>query len=183
MEGLGGPLQSDRHEQRVARFAELTARELGLPDRTVGRIRLAGLLHDIGKSEVPREILFKAGPLTPDEWDRLRRHPEAGARLLGDPEYDDIRPWVLAHHERVDGLGYPLGLEASAIPIEARVLAVADSYEAMTSDRVYRRALSHEDAAEELRACAGTQFDAEVVEGFLAALQRERLRSLVGVAA
>jgi HD-GYP domain-containing protein (c-di-GMP phosphodiesterase class II) len=149
----------------------------------VEKIRLAGLLHDIGKSELPHGILDKPGPLTSREWDRLRKHPEAGARLLSDPMFDDIRSWVLAHHERVDGLGYPLGLHGGGIPIAARILTVADAYEAMTSDRPYRRALAHEDAAEELRACAGTQFDAEIVEAFLAAVERERMGSLVGIAA
>ena len=183
MEGLGGPLQIEDHSRRVARFAEVTARELGLPDHIVGRIRLAGLLHDIGKSELPAEILEKPGPLTPDQWDRVREHPEAGARLLSHAIFDDVRGWVLGHHERVDGLGYPQGLAGAAIPIGARIIAVADAYEAMTSDRPYRRARNPEDAAEELRACAGSQFDAEVVEAFLRALQHERVAALVGVAA
>ena len=183
MDGFGGPIQLDDHSRRVARFAELAARELGLPDRIAGRVRLAGLLHDIGKSELPAEILQKPGPLNPEQWHRLREHPEIGARLLAEPRFADIRGLVRAHHERVDGRGYPLGLEGAAIPIGARIIAVADAYEAMTSDRPYRRAMDHEDAAEELRDCAGSQFDAEVVEAFLRVLQRERMGSLVGVAA
>jgi HD-GYP domain-containing protein (c-di-GMP phosphodiesterase class II) len=105
-------------------------------------------------------------------------HPEIGARLLSRPEFDDLRAWILAHHERPDGLGYPRALGASEIPLEARILAVADAYEAMTADRVYRPALGEEAARAELEAGAGTQFDAPVVEAFLRAIDTSRARRL-----
>jgi diguanylate cyclase (GGDEF)-like protein/putative nucleotidyltransferase with HDIG domain len=160
------------HSQTVGRHCEAVARELGLPPARVERVRLAGILHDIGKLGVSDLILAKPGPLTDEEWEEMRRHPEIGARILGSSEFDDIRSWVLAHHERPDGRGYPSGLRKDEIPLEARILAVADAYEAMTSDRVYRRALGRERAREELRRGSGTQFDPRVVEALLTVLKR-----------
>jgi diguanylate cyclase len=116
---------------------------------------------------------MKAGPLSDEEWEVMRRHPEIGARILEKSELGDIREWVLAHQERPDGMGYPSGLTADQIPLEAKILAVADAYEAMTTDRVYRRALATEVAQAELHQCAGTQFDAEVVDVFLRRLRTE----------
>jgi HD-GYP domain-containing protein (c-di-GMP phosphodiesterase class II) len=134
---------------------------------TAERIRAAGVLHDIGKLGVADAVLQKPGPLTDDEWADMRRHPELGARILDHANLRDISAWVLAHHERVDGGGYPLGLAGEQIPLEARILAVGDAYEAMTADRPYRAALGHDAARDQLRACVGTQFDPRVVEAFL----------------
>lgn len=156
----------------MARHAELTARELGLAPALVERVRLAGFLHDIGKIGVSDAILRKPGPLNEEEWEEMRRHPEIGARLLAAREFDDIRQWVVAHHERPDGRGYPHGLAAEEIPLEAKILAVADAYEAMTSDRVYRSAIGREKARTELRRGAGDQFDARAVQAFLTVLDR-----------
>jgi len=128
------------------------------------------VLHDVGKLGVADAVLQKPGPLTDEEWADMRRHPELGARILDHANLRDISGWVLAHHERVDGGGYPHGLAGDAIPLEARILAVADAYEAMTADRPYRTALGHDAAREELMAGAGTQFDPAVVDAFLAAL-------------
>lgn len=165
-----------RHSQTVGRYCELMARELGLPPARVERIRVAGILHDIGKISVPDAILRKAGPLTDSEYEQMCRHPEAGARLLGGSGLDDIRAWVLAHHERPDGAGYPRRLADADIPLEARILAVGDAYEAMTSDRVYRHAIGSASARRELRSKAGTQFDGRVVAVFMRALDREQRR-------
>jgi diguanylate cyclase (GGDEF)-like protein len=162
------------HCQSVGRYAELTALELGLPDERVERIRLAGVLHDVGKIGVSDRVITKPGPLDADEWREMRTHPEIGARLLAHPEFDDLRGWVLAHHERPDGRGYPQGLEGESIPVEASILAVADAYEAMTADRAYRPAMGVEAARAELEAGAGTQFDPAVVRAFLAALAPDR---------
>ena len=159
-----------RHSQTVGRLAESIARRLGLDEARVERIRAAGVLHDIGKLGVADAVLQKPGPLTDAEWADMRRHPELGARILEHANLRDIGRWVLAHHERVDGGGYPNGLAGDAIPLEARILAVADAYEAMTADRPYRTALGHDAAQDELRAQAGAQFDTRVVEAFLAAL-------------
>jgi diguanylate cyclase (GGDEF)-like protein/putative nucleotidyltransferase with HDIG domain len=155
------------HSQTVGRYAEAIAAALGLPPERVERVRLGGLLHDLGKIGVPDPILRKPGPLDDAEWAEMRKHPELGARILAGANLDDLSGWVLAHHERPDGRGYPAGLSGDEIPVEARILSVADSFEAMTSDRVYRRALPREVALEELRRHAGTQFDAAVVAAFL----------------
>jgi HD-GYP domain-containing protein (c-di-GMP phosphodiesterase class II) len=154
-------------------LAELTAKELGMTPGTVERVRLAGILHDVGKVGVPDSVLKKPGPLSEEEWSLMRKHPEIAARILEGADMDDIREWVLAHQERPDGGGYPQGLKGDQIPLEARILAVADAYEAMTSDRVYRPALSSEAAQTELLQCAGTQFDPSVVSAFLKLLARE----------
>jgi len=164
-----------RHSQTVGRYCELMARELGLADDQVERVRVAGVLHDIGKIGVPDAILRKPGPLTDDEHAQMRKHPEIGARILGGSGLEDIRRWILAHHERPDGQGYPHRLVDEEIPIEAKILAVADAYEAMTSDRVYREAIGERAARDELRRHSGTQFDPRVVEAFLRVLvQRDR---------
>jgi diguanylate cyclase (GGDEF)-like protein/putative nucleotidyltransferase with HDIG domain len=161
------------HSQTVGSYAEALARELGLNDEAVERVRFGGIVHDVGKIGIPDSILRKPGWLEPEDWEQMRRHPEIGAKILSGANLPDIGSWILAHHERPDGQGYPFGLTAEEIPLEARILAVADAYEAMTSDRVYRAALSPEQAREELRRCAGSQFDAEVVEVFLRLLERE----------
>jgi diguanylate cyclase (GGDEF)-like protein len=161
------------HSRTVGRYARLMAVELGLSPERVERVRVAGVLHDVGKIGVSDPLLVKMGPLGDEDWRELKTHPEIGAQLLSRPELADLRSWVLAHHERPDGGGYPFGLSGEEIPVEGRILAVADAYEAMTRGRVYREALGREAAREELRAGAGSQFDREVVEAFLAALDRE----------
>ncbi len=168
---------SARHSETVGRYAELMARELGFAEDRVGRVRLAGLLHDIGKVGVPNAILSKPGPLTDEEFASVKRHPELGAQILEHPSLADVQVWVGAHHERPDGKGYPLGIGGETLALEARIVAVADAYEAMTSDRSYRASIGHEKARAELQRCAGTQFDARVVQAFLAVLDRESDRA------
>jgi diguanylate cyclase (GGDEF)-like protein/putative nucleotidyltransferase with HDIG domain len=162
---------SARHSQVVGRYCEAMAERLGLSAEHVQRIRLAGILHDVGKIGVRGSILAKPGPLTATEMEEMRTHPEVGARIVRNAGLADIAVWIAAHHERQDGTGYPLGTPDREIPIEARILAVADAYEAMTNDRAYRSAMSPEKAHEELKQNAGTQFDDRVVEGFLALLE------------
>ncbi len=164
---------SARHSETVGRYAEMMAHELGLSEQRTSRVRLAGLLHDIGKVGVPDDILKKPGKLTDEEFALIRRHPELGEQILEHPSLVDVREWVGAHHERPDGRGYPLGLRAAEIPLEARILAVADAYEAMTSDRTYRSSMAHSAARTELERCAGTQFDAAVVAALVSVLDRE----------
>ena len=162
---------SASHCRRVGRFAELTARELGLSPEAVERVRLAGILHDVGRVALsPRTCSSKNEPLTDDEWVLVRAHPVAGARMVETTEYDDIRSWILFHHERPDGTGYPEGRGESDVPLESSIIGVADAYEAMTSDRPYRRALTSEDAGDELRREAGRQFRADVVDALLRAV-------------
>ena len=162
-----------KHSRTVGRYARLMALEMGLGEARAERIELAGLLHDVGKIGISDRVLTKPGPLDAEEWAQMRTHPQIGARLLSRPELADLRGWILAHHERPDGQGYPFGLSGDEIPIEARIVAVADAYEAMTADRVYRLALGEQTAREELASCAGEQFDPEVVGAFMAALDRE----------
>jgi diguanylate cyclase (GGDEF)-like protein/putative nucleotidyltransferase with HDIG domain len=161
------------HSQTVGRYAGMIATELGLPTESAERVRYAGIVHDVGKVGIPDSILCKPGALTSEEETEMRKHPEIGARILAGSNLGDISAWVIAHHERSDGTGYPLGLEADEIPLEAHILAVADAYEAMTNDRVYRSAMSDQDAQAELIRGVGTQFDERVVTAFLAALGRE----------
>ena len=161
---------SPTHSRTVGHYAELIARELGLPAPVVERVRIGGLLHDVGNVGVPHSLLNKSGPLSSAEWDELRKHPEVGARIVETSSIDEIGRWILAHHERPDGRGYPYGLEGEEIPLEARIIAVADAYEAMTRDRAYRRALEPAKAREELTRAAGSQFCSTVVDAFLRAL-------------
>jgi len=164
-----------RHSQTVSSYAATIARHLGMPEDAVERVRLAGVVHDVGKIGVPDAILQKPGPLDDAEFAEMMNHAELGARILAAANLEDLSAWVHAHHERPDGRGYPRGLAGEAIPLEARILAVADSYEAMTSDRVYRLAMAPEDAQAELRRCAGKQFDPRVVDAFLRTAAREPL--------
>ena len=158
---------SATHCQRVGRYAELIARELGLPPDAVERVRIAGILHDVGRVGVPDELLAKSGPLNDEEWGWMHSHPAVGARMLDTTEFGDIGDWIAAHHERPDGKGYPEGRSAGQVPLEASILAVADAYEAMTADRPYRPPLDPSAAAEELRRGAGRQFDERVVDAIL----------------
>ncbi|MEA2388196.1 MAG: hypothetical protein QOG41_969 [Thermoleophilaceae bacterium] len=160
------------HSETVGRYAGAIARELGLPQDLVERVRFGGIVHDVGKIGIPDSVLRKPGWLSDDDWIEMRRHPEIGARILRGANLDDIGEWVLHHHERPDGQGYPEGKSGNEIPLEARILAVADAYEAMTSDRVYRPAMSQQAARDELRSCAGAQFDPRVVDAFLTLLER-----------
>lgn len=155
------------HCQRVGRYSELIARELGLPPDSVERVRIAGILHDVGRVGVPDELLAKEGPLDEEEWHWVRSHPEIGARMLETTDFGDIGEWILAHHERPDGTGYPDGRIAAEVPLEAGILGVADAYEAMTASRPYRPPLDPQAASDELRRGAGRQFDARVVEALL----------------
>jgi diguanylate cyclase (GGDEF)-like protein/putative nucleotidyltransferase with HDIG domain len=160
-----------RHSETVGRYAKQIAAELGFAPREIERVHLAGMLHDIGKIGISDTILQKPGKLSDAEWEEMRKHPELGARILDGARLDDISAWVRAHHERPDGRGYPEGLDDSRIPIQAKILAVADSYEAMTADRVYKDGMSQDAAREELLRCAGSQFDPTVVLAFIDVLQ------------
>jgi diguanylate cyclase (GGDEF)-like protein/putative nucleotidyltransferase with HDIG domain len=151
------------HSQRVADLAARTARRLGLPEEEVELTRLAASLHDLGKLAIPEEILRKPGPLTDPERMVLERHPQIGFRMLESLGVDPVADWVLHHHERWDGSGYPDGLPGDEIPLGARIIFVADTYDAMTSERVYRRRVDPEQAIAELRRCAGSQFDPGIV--------------------
>jgi diguanylate cyclase (GGDEF)-like protein/putative nucleotidyltransferase with HDIG domain len=164
------------HCQTVGHYCALVAEELGMRAAYVERVRIAGVLHDIGKIGLPDAILRKPGPLDAHEWDQVKKHPEIGAGILANHSFDDIRDWILAHHERPDGTGYPHGLKGPEIPLPSKILAVADAYEAMTANRPYREAMSFEVARTELLGRAGTRFDPGVVSALLRVVERERER-------
>ena len=155
------------HSRSVAALAVMVARELGFAPERLRLIEMAAVLHDIGKIGVTDKILTKPGPLTEEETAQVREHPVLGVRILASTSLDQVLPWIRHHHERWDGTGYPDGLAAVAIPVEARVLAVCDAYDAMINERPYRPARSRTDARRELVACMGTQFDPAVVEVFI----------------
>jgi len=156
------------HSERVGAASRRLALALGLPDPEAEIVARAGLLHDIGKIGVPETVLRKAGPLTSEEWALMRRHPLIGAQIVAPFEFFTAGATVIRHHhERVDGSGYPDGLAGEAIPIGARIVAVADVYDALTSDRPYRQAMSGADARAFLRAQAGVGLDGEIVDAFV----------------
>ena len=159
------------HSARVAELAARVAARLGLDQEQVELSRLAGSLHDLGKLAIPEEILRKPGPLTGPERLVLERHPQIGFRMLDSLGIDPVAEWILHHHERWDGTGYPDRLPGPEIPLGSRIIFVVDAYDAMTSDRVYRGRRSQEDAVAELERCAGTQFDPEVVAALADELQ------------
>jgi len=158
------------HSAEVGELAARIAAQLGLDTDQVELLRLAGSLHDVGKLAIPEEILRKPSPLNEAERVVLERHPQIGYRMLDSLGVEPVATWVLHHHERWDGAGYPNRLEGGDIPLGSRILFVADAYDAMTTERVYRGRLSHEQAMRELERCAGTQFDPEVVSALKAEL-------------
>jgi diguanylate cyclase (GGDEF)-like protein/putative nucleotidyltransferase with HDIG domain len=162
------------HSHQVGHYAEMIARRLGWDDERIGRLRLAAVLHDVGKVDVPDAILRKPGELTPEEVAIMRRHSEVGARIVARVEgMEDVAGWIQCLHEHLDGSGYPAGMAGAAIPAESRLLLVADAYDAMRSHRPYRSPIGHEPALAELRRCAGTQFDPEMVEHLTRALDEQ----------
>lgn len=172
------------HAARVGSNAEAVARRLGWDDARLEALRLGAALHDIGKVNVRPEVLAKPGRLDPRELEEIRAHPVEGTWLIaGVPSLSPALPYVLFHHERWDGGGYPTRRRDVSIPVEGRILAVADAFDAMTSLRAYRRSLSAAEAADEVNRCAGTQFDPDVAETFLEALRDGEIVSGQAIAA
>jgi diguanylate cyclase (GGDEF)-like protein/putative nucleotidyltransferase with HDIG domain len=163
------------HSDMVAEYAAKLAVQVGLSEEAVRALRIAGVLHDVGKLVIPDDILKKPGPLTPEEYDIIKRHPLVGEMLIREsPFLEDVIQGVGCHHERYDGSGYPRGLQGEDIPLLGRVMAVADAYSAMRLDRPYRKALSPEQIDAELRSEAGAKFDPRLVDLFLEMLHAER---------
>jgi HD-GYP domain-containing protein (c-di-GMP phosphodiesterase class II) len=158
------------HSHRVAEYATAVGRRLGMDEAVLHELRLAGELHDIGKIGTRDAVLNKPGKLTPEEFEEIRRHTTDGEQMLGilRADHPEVLHVVRWHHERMDGSGFPDGLMGIRIPVSARVVAVVDAFDAMTSTRAYRRKQGAEDAVRELERCRGTQFDAEVIDAFLA---------------
>jgi HD-GYP domain-containing protein (c-di-GMP phosphodiesterase class II) len=162
------------HSKRVARYADAIAAEMGLDGGVREMIELAGRVHDLGKISISDEILQKKGPLTGDEMEIMRTHPDVAYNILKNLEmYKDGAIIVRAHHCRIDGLGYPTGLKGSGIHIGAKIMAVADAFDAMTSDRPYRRAMTRDEAIAEVKRNSGTQFDPAVVDAFINVITKD----------
>lgn len=156
------------HTDRVTEYAKLTAKQLDWPEERLAVLELAGHLHDVGKIGVPDAVLNKPGKLTVEEFEMMKAHPEIGEQIIRGIDFlEALVPYVLYHHERYDGKGYPKGLSGEAIPIEGRLLAVSDTFDAMTSSRPYRKQLDPDRAIEEIERCSGTQFDPKIVGIFL----------------
>lgn len=148
------------HSDRVAWFSRALALQIGFSEHDAQRVHVAGLVHDVGKIGVPEAVLCKPGRLTEEEFAHIRRHPEIGHGILvGIPQMADVLPGVLHHHERYDGKGYPHGLAGEAIPLQARIIAVADTFDAMSSTRSYRSARTRDVVLAEIARSAGTQLD------------------------
>lgn len=160
------------HSERVSRASVLIGRRAGMREDRVASLRYAGMLHDVGKLGVPTNVLQKAGRLTDDEYEAIQQHPVRGREIVKDLEFlGEAIEGILLHHERIDGRGYPLGKAGSEIPEFARIIAVADAFDSMTTTRSYRGARSLEDAFEELRRCKGSQFDPVMVEALIEAVE------------
>ena len=175
---------TERHLTRVAERAVRVAERLGAAPDVVEQVRLGGLLHDLGKIAVPDRVLAKPGVLTRAEYAQIRIHPEKGAEIVRPlTRFTAPEPVVLHHHEHVDGSGYPYGLRGSAIPLAARIVAVADAFDAMTTDRPYRDGLPIDEALGRLRAGRGIQWDGDAIDAFLLDFELAAVPAAVGVAA
>jgi len=171
------------HSLRVARLAAAVGEHMNLAEDELTHLEQAAMLHDLSKMGLSDAILDKAGPLDEDEWEEIQKHPEIAYQIVRDiPFLQRAGEIMLHHHERFDGGGYPRGLVGEEIPLGARIFAVVDAYDAMTSDRSYRRAGSHASAVREIKRNSGTQFDARVVEAFLAANSKGLIRDQVAQA-
>lgn len=156
------------HTERVCYMALSLCKEMGWNNEQLWEVKMGGILHDIGKIGVPDAVLNKAETLTPDEFEIMKQHPTCGARILENISFlSPATPFVLYHHERFDGKGYPYGLSRDQIPLQGRLMAVVDTFDAMTSDRPYRKAKSFKMALQEIKDCAGTQFDPQIAQLFL----------------
>ncbi len=162
------------HSQRVSDLCQAIAKKMKFETEVIKQIRITGLMHDIGKIGIDEKILNSDQSLNKEEWFEIRKHPEIGSRILGSSnEFFDISVDVLQHHERWDGKGYPNGLKGKEISLKARIIALADTYDAMMSDRAYRKAFTNKQAIDEITRCSGTQFDPEIVQVFLEMIQEE----------
>ena len=162
------------HSDRVAEYSVLIGEKLGLPEDQIKTLKIGGLFHDIGKIGIPDSILLKPDKLTDDEYSEIKNHPSIGAHILGSAKtFQDIVPIVKHHHEKYDGNGYPSRMKGEEIPYLARIAAVADTFDAMTSRRSYRDAIDLQKVKDEIKRCEGTQFDPQIAEAFLDIMEHD----------
>jgi HD-GYP domain-containing protein (c-di-GMP phosphodiesterase class II) len=167
------------HSQRVSEYSGLLATELGLDKQDVENVKYIALLHDIGKIGIPDTILNKAGKLSDEEYETMKRHTLVGGDILKDIDaIDGLSVGAKYHHERYDGKGYPEGLKGEEIPYVARIIGIADAYDAMTSNRIYRGSMSNEEVYKEIKRCSGTQFDPDMARVFLKLMREGKLKNL-----
>jgi diguanylate cyclase (GGDEF)-like protein len=166
--------ETEQHAERIAIYCERIGKEMDLPMASINELKLLALLHDIGKIGVADSVLKKEGPLTTSEYNRMKLHSEIGYKMASSIRHlESISYFILTHHEKWNGTGYPKGLKGREIPIQSRILAVADAYDAMTNDRIYRKAMSKEEALIELQSNSGTQFDPYIIDIFLKILKNK----------
>ena len=164
------------HTKRVVAICEILAHYLDLSAEQKQNLKIAALLHDIGKIGIERKILLKEDKLTDEEYKKIQKHPLIGVEIIGQGEHlKDVIPGMCYHHERTDGNGYPEGLKDKSIPLSAKIIAVADAYDAMTTNRPYQRALNSREAIDELQRCTGIQFDEQVVTAFIQAYDKGQI--------
>lgn len=162
------------HSKRVEMYAERVAKKLNLPSSRIEIIKIAALLHDIGKIGIEDSILHKPTALSPEEWEKIKQHPEIGVKILEDVDFpDDVKKLIKHHHERYDGNGYPQGNKGEETPLEAYIIAIADAYDALTSDRPYRKAFTEREALEIIKQNKGTQFHPAVVDALVSVVQQK----------
>lgn len=165
--------ETEEHGERLANYCLVIGEQMGLSGTQLDELKMLGMLHDIGKIAIDDQILNKPDELTTDEYEEMKKHPEIGFRIASTiPEMLSVAEYILTHHEHWDGSGYPEGIAGDSIPLPARILSVVDAYDAMVSDRPYRVAMTKEEAINELKANAGTQFDPKVVEIFIQLLSQ-----------
>jgi HD-GYP domain-containing protein (c-di-GMP phosphodiesterase class II) len=165
------------HSERVSRFSIAIAERLGLPDDEVEKIRISAVLHDVGKIGIDDVILKKPSALTDEEFEIMKKHPQKGYKIMSQiPAMKEFLPGMYMHHEMMNGKGYPQGLKGDEIPLMARIVSVADTFDAMTTDRPYQKALAFDDAVERIKSFVGTRYDERVVEAFVAACDEGQIR-------
>lgn len=172
------------HSIRVSAYAVMSARKMGLPEKMTAHLRTSALLHDIGKLLIPPEVLFKSTGLTESEMEIIRNHTAAGKNILEKiSRYTQYSNTVYHHHEFYNGRGYPGGTSGDNIPLQSRIISVADSYEAMTSERPYRKGLSHREAVNRLKMGKSSQFDPDIIESFLIAIRSFSINNISNIEA
>lgn len=163
---------TNKHVLMVAKYAEILAKEIKLTDENIKKVKISAMLHDVGKISIPNEVLQKEGTLTDIEWQTMKKHSELGALYIEKnyPNLKEYIPGIKYHHEKWDGTGYPSSLKGAEIPLEARIIAIVDTYHALTEDRIYRKKMTNQEAINVLKKGAGSQWDADLVKHFINAL-------------